>query len=65
MKSNTRLCKINNECYEFNMCSASQPRFLPRNSIYLGKGRILGYKNSGWTESYRMYYFYRIFYRVG
>lgn len=55
-----RLCKINDKFLEFNMCSLSKPKFLPRNTVYLGKGKII--KSDGTTMS-RHYYFYHIKYK--
>lgn len=55
-----RLCKINDKFVEFNMCSLSKPKFLPKNSSFLGKGKIV---NSDGTNSFRWYYFYDIKYK--
>lgn len=52
-----RLCQINDKYIEFNMCSLSKPTFLPRNTYYLGKGKIM---NLDGTKSSRFYYFYYI-----
>lgn len=55
-----RLCKINDNYIEFNMCSLSKPKFTPGNSCYLGRGKIM---NTDGTTSNRWYYFYYIHYK--
>lgn len=56
----SRLCEINDKYIEFNMCSLSKPKYLPRNTLYLGKGKIM---NLDGTTSNRWYYFYYIKYK--
>lgn len=56
----SRLCQIDGTHIEFNMCSLSKPTYLPRNTIYLGLGKIM---NLDGTKSAKFYHFYYIHYK--